>query len=232
LHYPHFYTQDIDIILQEYTIEEYLFNSGWTTSWIDEENKFAILSPLYPQSNNFLRMLLNTFPIDIWIFLIIAIVSVGLIMEVKNKMQCIFIIALKNILINSQPFYSKLIVKIKRKERYKIDFVKVIMNISASLLNQGIKIKNDIVINIWCLMSLVLVACFSSHILSSLIFQPFKTINNFEELVQSNLSVITGNWSYLYHAHNWAGKDKKLIFLHEKIMSLYDWDICLISHYN
>jgi hypothetical protein len=102
------------------------------------------------------------------------------------------------------------------------------MGLIGALLNQGIGKRNEHILNIWSLIGLVLITSFSTQILSSLLFEPMNTVNNFDELIQSNLSLVTGNWSYLYHAHQWArqfGDDEKLIYLHEKMTSFYDWDV-------
>ncbi len=109
------------------------------------------------------------------------------------------------------------------------------MGLIGALLNQGIGKGNENILNIWSFIVLVLMISFSTQILSSLLFEPMNTVNNFDELIQSNLSLVTGNWSYLYHAHQWAhqfGDDEKLLYLHEKMTSFYDWDVSDFKKFN
>jgi len=106
-----------------------------------------------------------------------------------------------------------------------MDFGKTLLKICGSLLNQGIHDRKYFIVNIWSLMTIILIPCYSSSILSSLLFQPMKTINNFQELVESNLSLVTGDYSDLYYAHQWPGDDPKLNYIHTKISSRNDEDV-------
>ena len=47
-------------------------------------------------------------------------------------------------------------------------------------------------------MALILTACFSGGILTSVVFREQKNINNFEEMLDSNLTVITHNNSWVW----------------------------------
>jgi len=95
------------------------------------------------------------------------------------------------------------------------------------LLNQEHRTKIRLsVIHFWSLIAIVLVSTFSGFILSSILFQPMKTIENFDDLKQSNLSLITGNWSYLWVSTQYNYTEPKLQYLKNKIhTSLIDWDV-------
>ena len=81
-----------------------------------------------------------------------------------------------------------------------INFRNIFLRICAKLLNQGFHETEILLINIWSIMAVVLVSYFSSNIRSALIYQPMKTINNFDELIESNLSLMTGSYGYIKHA--------------------------------
>jgi len=85
-----------------------------------------------------------------------------------------------------------------------------------------------VVIHIWSMIAMVLVSCFSGSILSSILLQPIKTIENFDQLKQSNLSLITGNWSYLWYSTTNNQTEPKLQYLQNKIhISFNDWEVSL-----
>lgn len=114
---------------------------------------------------------------------------------------------------------------IRNKSNQKLDFGNIFLKIIGTLLNQGFKDRTKFYLNIWSLMTIVLIPCYSASILSSLLFQPMKTINTFEELVVSNLSLVTGNYSALYYLHQWPGNDPKLLYIHKKISCVDDENV-------
>ena len=69
------------------------------------------------------------------------------------------------------------------------------------LLNQGINPIRDMsfILCIWCLMAIILTSSFSGLFYSSMIKRNTHSINDFEELIKSNLSIYTTNNTLLYY---------------------------------
>jgi len=72
-------------------------------------------------------------------------------------------------------------------------------------------------------MALIICSCFSVGILSSMVTREMKTINTFEELIDSNLSIISANNSYIYWGLTYQKSNIKFRQLEPKIKFIDDW---------
>jgi len=82
-----------------------------------------------------------------------------------------------------------------------------------------------LLVNLWSFISMILVFCFSGGILSSIVTQGIKTINTFDEMIDSNLTIVSGNWTNIFFSIQYK-KDKKLIDLYPKINFEVDNTVC------
>ena len=83
-------------------------------------------------------------------------------------------------------------------------FVDNFFRLMRHLLNQQMIMSSNyfLLINIWSLMALILSSCLSGGILSSLMFKTMKNINTIDELVQSNLTIINYNESWIWYTYD------------------------------
>ncbi len=76
---------------------------------------------------------------------------------------------------------------------------KTIFKVSRVLLNQGMLTSSSkFLFTIWSLISFVLISCFSGKIYSSMIERDLKTINNVQEIIESNVTIIINNYTTIY----------------------------------
>ena len=61
------------------------------------------------------------------------------------------------------------------------------------------KYKNNVLSAVWASMAMILVSCFSSGILSSIVIQEQKYINTIDEMINSNHDIYTYNNSWLWY---------------------------------
>ena len=108
-------------------------------------------------------------------------------------------------------------------KKNKIDILNILLKINAKLLNQGFNEKETLLLNIWALMTVVLVSCYSSNIRSSLIYQPMKTINNFEELIKSNISLVTGDIGFISASILQNSNDPMIKKIKNRTTFVNDW---------
>jgi hypothetical protein len=67
------------------------------------------------------------------------------------------------------------------------------------LLNQGMLISSSkFLFTIRSLISVILISCFSGKIYSSMIERDLKTINNVKEIIGSNETIISKNYTTIY----------------------------------
>jgi predicted PurR-regulated permease PerM len=85
-----------------------------------------------------------------------------------------------------------------KKSYRKLNFEKLLFFIIRYLLNQGKTAKNELLIILWAFVAFIIISCLSAGILSTIVAQEEKTINTFEELIDSNLTIISGNGSLIY----------------------------------
>ncbi len=77
---------------------------------------------------------------------------------------------------------------------------KTIFKVSRILLNQGISTSSsNFLFTIWSLISVIFISCFSGRIYSSMIKQDLKTINNVQDIIESNVTIIGNNYTTLYY---------------------------------
>lgn len=80
-------------------------------------------------------------------------------------------------------------------------------------------------------MIVILAQHLNSFLLSSLMFQPTKTINDIDDLMSTNLPLMTGNWSYVWYMNDrWEREDRISLFIDErKVKGVVDWDdnVCM-----
>ena len=73
----------------------------------------------------------------------------------------------------------------------------IFFNLIRHIVNQGLNEK-DLLTTIWSLNVLILSSCISAGILSSLVDREVKNINTIEELIDSDLTVLISNKSFLW----------------------------------
>lgn len=77
---------------------------------------------------------------------------------------------------------------------------KKMFEISRILVNQGWRryISTNFLMNLWALITVIFISCFSYGILSSLLIRNTKAINTFEELMSSKMQIICFNNSFIF----------------------------------
>jgi len=86
--------------------------------------------------------------------------------------------------------------KIKRS-RDESTFGDVLFAIFSKILNQGTNKYNLIAANTWVLIAVILANCFSNQLLSSLLYQQMEKIDSFDDLINTNLTFVTAEYSWL-----------------------------------
>ena len=78
--------------------------------------------------------------------------------------------------------------------------LEIFFSLLRPLLNQTMgKISNQKLLTIiWSFMALTITTCFSGGILTSVVFREQKNINSFDEMIDSNLTVLTYNNSWVW----------------------------------
>lgn len=158
-----------------------------TVNWIKEDYGVTILSAKYVESVDVSHMV-NTFSSAIWLSLLILPLIVSIVLTVSDG-------------INSNSYEERLTITV-------MTFVRRVWKSSFQmiqiLLNQGIRLNNCLLLNLWSLIAVIFISCFSGLILSSLLIMNTKSINTFEELMSSDMRIICFNNTYSYYAINWA----------------------------
>jgi len=90
------------------------------------------------------------------------------------------------------------------------------------LVNQGRTFSSGSLIKLWALMAIIFAVSFSMGIFSSLVTQEFKTIDTFQEMIDSNLTIMSGNNSFVYWGIANPENDKKFLQLKPKIKFFQD----------
>jgi len=91
---------------------------------------------------------------------------------------------------------------------------KTIFKVSRILLNQGrLTSSSNFLLTLWSLISVIFISCFSGKIYSSMIKQDLKAINNVQDIIESNLTVICNNYSTIYYMvrHNDPSPEIRLL---------------------
>ena len=70
----------LGLVAKEKTIEQ-----SAQVKWVSEESHLAILSSNYEEPTNYIKMV-NSFSLEIWIFILISIMMVTFILTLKNKL--------------------------------------------------------------------------------------------------------------------------------------------------
>ena len=90
--------------------------------------------------------------------------------------------------------------------------------------------KFDLITSLWSLMSVILVMFFSSGLISSILKQKIFTIDNYDEMINSNMTLISGNDTYLYHSIKWVHSfnESKTLELKSKVHFEDDCSVCYL----
>ena len=159
--------------------------------WFKDDYQFVILSAIQTQPSNMTKIL-KLFSIEIWLLIMTSILIITSFLIISKKLQGFWI----SIAILSCYYLYCFIGEIIRFE----SSFKVFYNILRHLLNQSMRkeLRERLLINIWSLMALTITACFSGGILTSVVFREQKNINSFDEMIDSNLTVLTYNNSWIW----------------------------------
>jgi predicted signal transduction protein with EAL and GGDEF domain len=105
------------------------------------------------------------------------------------------------------------------------NLIELIILVFGYLLNNCQKSSNNLLLTIWAFISIVIISCFSGNILSSIVNQDMTSINSFEELVNSNLTIIGGKYAHFENFDkSWAGLET-LKKLHNRTNFVHDYDV-------
>jgi hypothetical protein len=72
---------------------------------------------------------------------------------------------------------------------------------------------------------MILISIFSGNFLSSLVNQDFKNIESFQELVNSNLTIISGNSSYFQYINKTLSHNNLVTLLNERAIFVNDHNV-------
>jgi hypothetical protein len=95
---------------------------------------------------------------------------------------------------------------------------KTIFKVSRILLNQGILTSSsNFLFTLWSLISVIFISCFSGRIYSSMIKQDLKTINNVQDIIESNVTVISNNYTTIYFMVKFDDPSPEIRLLQKRI---------------
>jgi hypothetical protein len=75
----------------------------------------------------------------------------------------------------------------------------------------------------------IFVSCFSGGIYTSIVYKDMKTINTYEEMLKSNLTLIGGDNSYLFHSIKWVHHNQYIKFIELKPRVKFVDDVSSVS---
>ncbi len=105
------------------------------------------------------------------------------------------------------------------------NIVEIIILVFSYLLNNCQKTSDNFLLTIWAFVSFIIITCISGNILSSIVNQDMTSINTFEELLNSNLSIIGGKYSH-YQMFNYNESGLQILKkLHNKTMFIDDYEV-------
>ncbi len=97
------------------------------------------------------------------------------------------------------------------------------------LINQATNKNVSFLTNVWGLVSVIFVSCFSGGIYTSIVYKDMKTINTYEEMLKSNLTLIGGDNSYLFHSIKWVHHNHYIKFIELKPRVKFEDDVSSVS---
>jgi hypothetical protein len=113
----------------------------------------------------------------------------------------------------------------KRQFKRDANLVELIILVCSYLFNNSSKSSDNFLLAIWAFISVILIACFCGDILSSLVNKDLTTINTFKELAQTNISIISGKWSYFDTFNDSFAGLETLKLLGERTNFVDDYDV-------
>jgi hypothetical protein len=134
-----------------------------------------ILSALYFSPSGLFKQMFTTFSMIIWLLIILSVLIISLTL-----------------------YQSQAVSHFTNRRLFKRDanLIEFIILVCSYLFNNISKTSDNFLLTIWAFTSVTLIACFCGDILSSLVNQDLTTINTFKELAQTDISIISGKWSY------------------------------------
>jgi len=145
--------------------------------------------------------MITTFSLDIWILIInsIFLVSIFLILK-QSLMSC------RKINLSFTNIEKKL------------------SDVSRILLNQGYRYSgnSNFLFSMWSLISITLISCFSGKIYSSIINKNIIVINDLNELIKTNLTIISHNHSMIYYMIAYNDPSPQIKLLRNRIQFVED----------
>jgi len=163
-----------------------------------------ILSALYYSPSGLFKQLIHTFSIITWLSLILSILIISIIL-VQTQIASHF---------TNQRLLQR-----------DANIIELIILVFSYLLNNYQKTNHNFLLTVWSFVSLILVLCISGNILSSIVNQDMTTINTFEELDKSNLSIIGGRFSH-YQGFNYSLPGMEILKkLSQKTEFIDDYDV-------
>jgi hypothetical protein len=123
--------------------------------------------------------------------------------------------------------YLLFIVKNNRKKNNQRSksLIEVVLFTCSYLVNCGSNKNETLLINMWSFASMILISIFSGNFLSSLVNQDLKNIESFQELVNSNLTIISGNSSYFQYINKTLSHNNLLTLLNERAIFVNDHNV-------
>ncbi len=76
---------------------------------------------------------------------------------------------------------------------------------------------------------MIFVSCFSGGIYTSIVYKDMKTINTYEEMLKSNLTLIGGDNSFLFHSIKWVHRNHYIKFIELKPRVTFEDDVSSVS---
>jgi len=163
-----------------------------------------ILSALYYSPSGLFKQLIHTFPIITWFSILLSILVISI------------------TLIQTQTASNLTNQRLLQRDA---NIVELIILVCSYLLNNNQKTNHNFLLTVWSFVSLIIVFCISGNILSSIVNQDMTKINTFEELDQSNLSIIGGKYSHYQMFDNNVPGLEILKKLHKKTEFIDDYDV-------
>ena len=167
-----------------------------------------ILSALYFHPSGLFKQLIITFSLTTWLSILLSIIIISL------------------VLYQSNIIFRETDAKLFHKDA---NLAEIMILVFSFLLNNSPRIKDNLLLTIWSLMTLIFIACIHGNILSSLINQDMTTFHSFQEIIDSNISIIGGKWSYFdVFNKTWTDIDNFKLLINRSDF-VYDYNVSYSS---
>ena len=172
----------------------------WSSSfakipWILDSYNLVILSVVQTMAPD-MSKILKIFSLDIWLLILLSTLILTLFFVIFNYHKC------KHGIYYEFSYHVQFNHEVRRTDFKTAIWIFFVLG--RHLLNQPLKrvTSESLLTNIWSFMAFIITVCFSGGILRSIVFREQKNINTFDEMIDSNLTVLTYNNSFVWSQYD------------------------------